>query len=372
MMQRLTPQLDDGEILASRIGPTYTYSLTKNRHHNVWKSAKLFELALRRVFTSVKSEDRLVTRTADQPLYRLPRNLPMCVYFVRLICRWPSKVLHEIFFPDHWFLLWNRSNSSGRQMNEFQEIPSPSDGQLADPCAVEWGEKIVVFVEHYVRARKRGQISIVEIPPLGQPSAPKCVLREEWHLSNPFVFEWNSHWWLIPESSSTRRVSLYVAENFPYNWKHQAVLIDGVNACDATLAEIDSKWWMWVSVTSENQDAWDEVNLYIADTPLGPWVEHPMNPVCQDVHCSRPAGRVFFENGYWIRPAQDCSNSYGGGLRFQRIVKLNETSYREVYAGEIQPDWRDDICGIHAWTRVRDVTLVDAKRKKLGFQPYLP
>ena len=183
----------------------------------------------------------------------------MCVYFVRLICRWPTKVLHEIFFPDHWFLLWNRSNTPTKRINEFQEIPSPSDGQLADPCAVEWDGKIVVFVEHYVTARRRGHISIVEIPPLGQPSTPKCVLSEEWHLSNPFVFEWDSQWWLIPESSSIGRVSLYVAKSFPYNWKHHDVLIDGVSACDATLAEINAKWWMWVSVSSENQDNWDEV-----------------------------------------------------------------------------------------------------------------
>jgi hypothetical protein len=287
---------------------------------------------------------------------------------VRLLGKWPLKVAEEVLFPDHWRINWQYNRSPIKVNNHYTSIPSPTDGFIADPCAVEWEDKTLVFCEHWIRKKARGQIDMFEVARDGAVSDPVCVLKEDWHLSYPFVFNWEGRWWMLPESSSKGQLNLYVAERFPTEWTCQETFLENVNGCDATLANIDGYWWMWVSTAPWYLDCWDEVRLFMSEKPVGPWIEHPMSPVVSNATCSRPAGRVFFYQGHWIRPAQDCSRGYGVGIRFQKITLLDQKSYAEETIGDAYPNSASEHMGIHTWSIIGDKVFFDSKRKVSRFK----
>ena len=74
------------------------------------------------------------------------------------------------------------------------------------------------------------------------------------------------------------------------------------------------------------------------------------------MRCARPAGRPFIDqSGSLIRPSQDCSDSYGRAIVFNRIEVLSETDYRETTIGRLGPDWRRANLGTHTYSRSDDL-----------------
>jgi hypothetical protein len=116
---------------------------------------------------------------------------------------------------------------------------------------------------------------------------------------------------------------------------------------------------MFVNVASEGGSSWDELHLYSADRPQGPWKAHPRNPVVSDVRSARPAGHLFEHGGRRYRPAQDCSLGYGTGLVIKRIDRINPREYAEVEASRIRPDWNRRVIGVHTLNRAGDLTVMD-------------
>src|SRR2546421_9920387 len=110
---------------------------------------------------------------------------------------------------------------------------------------------------------------------------------------------------MMPETRSNRTVELYRAREFPTQWEPAGVLLSDINAADATLAEIDGTWWLFVNVAVDGSGNSDELHLFSAATPLGPWTPHRSNPVKSDARSARPAGRLLFHGGAYYRPAQD-------------------------------------------------------------------
>jgi hypothetical protein len=155
---------------------------------------------------------------------------------------------------------------------------------------------------------------------------------------------------------------LYRSTSFPFEWELQKVLMADVRAKDATLAEINGKWWMFVSI-AENSIP-DELYVFYAETPLGPWTPHKRNPVKSDVRGSRPAGNLFQWNGSVYRPAQDSSGRYGYAISINRIVQLDEDVFREEEVSKILPDWNKRLLGTHTLSIANDLTIVDCLRKR--------
>jgi len=50
------------------------------------------------------------------------------------------------------------------------------------------------------------------------------------------------------------------------------------------------------------------------------------------------SGRPFMLDGRMFRPAQDCSETYGGAVNVMEIVELSPTVFREVHATRLEAD----------------------------------
>ena len=91
----------------------------------------------------------------------------------------------------------------------------------------------------------------------------------------------------------------------------------------------DQRWWLFCSEGSL------KLMAYHAQAPDGPWRPHWLNPLKIDVTSSRPAGPLFERDGMLLRPAQDCSGTYGAAVVLHRIVELTPDRFEEVRLGRI-------------------------------------
>ena len=128
------------------------------------------------------------------------------------------------------------------------------------------------------------------VPGSGSAGPPVPVLRADHHLSYPFVFAYDGEVYMIPETGEAAQIQLYRASSFPTEWELDRVLVDDIRAADATLLEAHGRWWMLASVGGYGTTLGDELHVFFAASPLGPWTPHPREPG-RLRHPRRPSGR---------------------------------------------------------------------------------
>jgi len=234
----------------------------------------------------------------------------------------------------------------------------PRECFWADPMPLHHEGRHLIFFEQLPYRGKRGVLLAQALHADGRPDgAPQPVLAADIHLSYPFVFRADGALFMVPETAAWRQVRLYRCAALPGQWELDSVLLEGVNAVDATLHRgTDGRWWMWVSVVEEGAERGEELHLYHAAELRGPWRAHAHNPLVSDIRCARPAGPLRQTAHGLLRPAQDSAAAYGDHLVWRRIDRLDEHGYAESTVGELRPRGR------RAWRRMHTVAQDGALR----------
>lgn len=153
----------------------------------------------------------------------------------------------------------------------------------------------------------------------------QIVLDEPFHLSYPYVFEWEGEIYLLPETSEASSVRLYRAREFPTSWVFVGNLMAGYHL-DPSVFRYAGKWWMFSTTTA----TYDVTRLYFSESLTGNWEEHPQSPIVwRDATKARPAGRVLVDNDRIIRFSQNDKYCYGASVRAFEVLTLSDTQYRE-------------------------------------------
>jgi hypothetical protein len=278
------------------------------------------------------------------------------------------RLLRFVFIPGWWHLAYRTrsetfvASSPVLRAGGFREVDCGTDRFWADPVAISVNGVDAVFFEECLYAEGRGVISCAIVDRDGSLGAAQRVLEKPYHLSYPFVFEHAGNVFMIPESAANRTVDLYRCTSFPFDWQWEATLLADIYATDATLHHDGRRWWMFMTVAEHGSYAWDELHIHFADAPQGPWQPHPRNPVKTDARTARPAGPLFMRDGRLIRPAQDCSVSYGGAINLCEVEVLTTTDFREHVVGCIPPDWVRGSDGLHAITSTDRIEVIDVRK----------
>jgi hypothetical protein len=371
ILQRLTESLDDGEVLYRSWGATNVLSVSRSRPQIYWKSAEFLARALRNAQLGIRqNREEQGPSPYGQRLYVAPTNRQMAAGAVKLAYRRTRAKLRSLSSIDQWFLAYRYTNGvseSNRAPDlspfRFSPIYPPKDRFWADPFLFRVSGATYVVFEDFSYATNRGVIAAFEMGPEGPKGKPEVVLGCDYHLSYPFVFWWRGSHFMIPETVDSRRVELYRLVKAPHEWTLEAVLLDGIALADCTLAEIDGRWWMFANTADEGASFWDELHLFHAPSPLGPWTPHRQNPVVSDVRSARPAGTLFERSGAWYRPSQDSAGGYGSSTNIQRIVRLSPLEYEETTVGRLTPGWQPGLTGVHTVNALGGLTLIDARRR---------
>ena len=202
---------------------------------------------------------------------------------------------------------------------------------VADPFMIEVYGLWYMFFEVMNSQSDKGEIALAVSANGLNWEYRQIVLAEPFHLSYPYVFEWQGAHYMIPETKQPCTVTLYKANPFPTHWSVVGRLIKGEGA-DSSIFHFEGKWWLFTCATPFQHDT---LRLYFADDLLGPWIEHPASPIVEGNHrIARPGGRVLALDGKAIRFAQDCYPIYGSEVRAFEISTLTPTDYREHEATE--------------------------------------
>ena len=354
---------DEEQILYHSSAPTLSrFSVGLSNNTRYWKTAAFVARMLKEI--RLGGGKKLFTFDHRYGgVTHLPDNVLMGRLFFRLSRRAAVRAIEKLTSFDQWILAYRF------ERGEFKYLMPPDGHFWADPFQIKVDDKYYIFFEDYVNSAGRAHISVVEVDQNGIVSGPTEVLKLDCHLSYPFVFEWQGDYYMIPETGERNVVELYRAQSFPFDWKPEKILLEARSPLDATLIETEGMWWMFVNIQEEGVAVnWDELHLYYAESPLGPWRPHARNPVVSNVKSARPAGRLFWSNNVLYRPSQDSSLRYGYATTISRVAHLSTTTYTETEVLKILPDWDTDIIGIHTLNLTDEMTVIDClmKRRRFG------
>ena len=294
--------------------------------------------------------------------YEAPSNILAAKSFFKIIVRLVKEFVYRFFYTNQWFLLFSLQKEVSYNFSEFVKLIPSKEKFWADPHVTWANGKYYIFVEEFTSAKNKGHISVMELDEFGNWTMPVKVLEKDYHLSYPFIFEWNDKFYMVPESQENGTIDLYECVDFPNKWNFKQCLMNNVSAVDTTLIHYSNKWWLFTAM-AENAAAIPNVELFLFysdDLFSGEWKAHPQNPIVSDVKRARPAGSLFVKNGRLFRPSQDCSKGYGYGFDLNEITILTESEYEERKTISIRPDWDKKVSATHTFANQGNLIVIDA------------
>lgn len=365
ILQVLSEDLDNGRVLRRARYATVPGSWSENRRRIYAKSSVLMLDALGELASTgsvTEESDSRPFGAFDRALKRAPSTAGAALNFAATglgVVRRSLQSRRE----ERWSLLVHRGELRGSSLRKFQEIQAPAGRYWADPFAVTSDGVTQLFFEDFDLRAGRGHIATGRLEKDGLHDVT-AIVRPDYHLSYPFVFEHSGALWMIPESFSAGRIEVWRCDEYPHRWSKSHDLMTDVSAVDTTLFHHYDRWWMFTNIDRSGfGDHGDELHLFRADDPLSTeWLPHPRNPISTDAYSARMAGAIIESDGLLLRPAQRGSARYGTGLHFLRIDELSPTSYRETLVETLLPNWDRDIVGVHHCHSSAGLVVMDALR----------
>jgi len=226
----------------------------------------------------------------------------------------------------------------------------------ADPFLFEKDGVVFAFYEVFDKVKQKGMIAYSKLDN-NKFTDMQIIIEDDTHLSYPFIFEENGKVYIMPESYGKNGVYVWEAVDFPNKWQLSYKLLDGHYA-DTTFANINGdRYYFTLDVNNKN---FENDSLFIFKDEGGKLVSHKCNPVIKDNSSARPAGKIFD----LIRPSQICTNGYGQGLNFNKIIDVEnykEECLKTITCCDIKLDKKGRYVGMHTYNRLNNIDIIDVK-----------
>lgn len=230
----------------------------------------------------------------------------------------------------------------------YKDVTDTKAEFIADPFIIKYNDKWYMFFEILDEIKNKGILGLAISDDGYSWKYERIILEEDFHLSYPYVFEYNNKIYMMPETGESGYIKLYEADEFPYKWKEVKNLIKGAY-WDASLLTYNDEWFIFAYT---NRPHINTLAIFYSDDLLGEWKEHPCSKsITNNPNITRPAGRIINNNGRLIRYSQDRSEYYGKLVRAIEILELSKSKYSEkeigIIAGDsqIKNSWNKD--GMH-------------------------
>jgi len=361
IIQRLSSELDGGDVLFRGSIPT-SPSYVLNAIRLYLKANVFMHDLLERVGETGALPDAYRKAPYAHPLYKTPALRDQIKYVSKKFAHSGNGFINKVRgkalrwgvayqFVDDWksAVLWRS-----------RVIKNPPNRYLADPFILYKNGSHVCLVEDYNASTNTGHITAFKIDREGYTELG-CALKEDFHMSYPFVFEESSELYMCPETQAAREIRLYKCVSYPLGWKLHRVLMKGVSAADTTLFKRDGKWWMLTNIdTSESGDHCSELHVFYSDD-LGSsnWTPHPMNPVIFDSTRARNGGLLFDHDGVYRVFQVQGFGVYGESMGIARITELTMTRYEEQVVYSITPSFFAGLIGTHTCSFAGGLLAID-------------
>lgn len=202
---------------------------------------------------------------------------------------------------------------------------------VADPFLCKDGPYWYLFFEVLNKSGWKGEIGLAVSTDGLQWKYEGIVLREDFHLSYPYVFHEEGYYYMLPEGRAGGALTLYVADQFPWRWRAQGEILQGEDIADASILRLDGTWWLFAACKTASGR---ELRLFSSADLGGAWQEHPKSPISPArPDTVRPGGRIITVGGRLLRFAQGSKPFYGTNVHAIEIRALSSSDYQEEYLG---------------------------------------
>lgn len=310
----------------------------------------------------------------QRPFVRQYVKIPdrICIKMKKII-----KKLSDFFVREEWNIAIRAISDKRLYHDEgtaapFYVIPNTFRYWCADPFIISVGETDYLFFEMFDRFRGRGVIGYRTIDENGKIGKMRQAYETDNHLSFPFVFEHGGDYYMMPESSYDKNLTLLKAKHFPDEWEVVKTWFSGDKVCDSVIFENKGKVYL-LTQPIEYPYTHAKLNMYVLNDES--WLAYDNNPIVNDSSCGRMAGAIIKDSGYLIRPGQDCK-TYGDAINFSKIDEIGNGSYFEHNYMRVTSDKitlnnsSKVIRGIHTYNASKRYEVVDTKvenKVKLGY-----
>ena len=298
------------------------------------------------------------------PMDRTPNVAKSIAYLCKLSARAASFRFREaVGLRERWGVAYAPSNWRDVKLAEGLKISNPPGRYLADPFLLNVGDETFCFVEDMFEKKERAVISVLQLGPNGYRYLGKAI-EEDFHLSFPYLFEYDGDLYMCPESHEAREIRIYKCTRFPLEWKLQSVCMTDVSAVDTMIFASGDRWWMLTNIDNASVGhSFSELHLFWAMDPLSAcWERHPRNPVVIDPEFARNAGLIH-EGGVTYRVSQARGfGVYGCSASFSAITTIDPLRYEEKLVRTIRPTHERGLTGIHHFSAAGGYAVWDQKR----------
>ncbi|MEE2877695.1 MAG: hypothetical protein VX593_01700, partial [Pseudomonadota bacterium] len=305
---------------------------------------------------------------------RAPSNLDLPVYLTRFAGNMAARLIEKAatkigLRPGMFFLKTSDATLSQADPSAMRAHPTPANEYYADPFLWDRDGETWCFFEVYDYTTGRGHISAGRFD-AGELVDVTSVLKTDYHLSFPFLFERDGELYMMPETCGANRIETWRCVEYPHRWEREATILDNVIAADSSLAQIGDDWWLFTNISNDPFGEMNsELHLYKVDGPgMTELTPHVLNPVVFDSRTARNGGRILERDGAYYRISQDNSHGrYGYGVNVMKIDHISLDDYRETMVRKIEPDFEPGAIGCHHLDSRGDMVVMDVRRRVGGF-----
>lgn len=243
----------------------------------------------------------------------------------------------------------------------FTLFPHSDEYWYADPLIFNYNGQEAVFIECLNRRTGRGAIGVAEIIE-GETPEVQIIVEENFHMSFPYIFEWNDELYMIPETEMNNSLLLYSCEQFPYKWKKVGEYLPGYKIVDSIAEKItENKVYFLASEYKKENDFYTRFCRYemYLDDKRRVQIEYKGQISEEYTLDSRMAGPLINNN---LLPVQrSTSGIYGYSVEFKKWDngEIREC-IKEVLPSEIRLS-KNKIkpIGIHTYSKSEKYEVID-------------
>jgi hypothetical protein len=363
IIQRLTEELDGGDVLFRGHFQTEPYFLlnhaellTKSNHY---LKSLIEKIALRR-----QLPDILPSVPYSSRLFRQPTFIEALIYLAGSAHLITKRVARRVLrIHSTWTVAYVRSDWKTSVLWRGKTLPNLPSHFCADPFVISRNNKDYCFVEDYDYLCERGRITVYELTE-SEASLIGVALEEPFHLSFPYIFEYEGNLFMCPETSQNCDIRIYRCVEFPTKWILEKIIIKDISAADNIILEKGGKWWLLTNTNPMNsKDCGDhnsELSIFCATTPLADqWTPHALNPILVDAGRARNAGLLKDGDVYYRVSQGQGFGIYGRRAFINKIIELDDSSYVESMLCEIAPAFDQRVAGVHHFHSNGKLTVFD-------------
>lgn len=267
-----------------------------------------------------------------------------------------SKLLKKLFLETtDWNVAWKKEND-----NIYTLINNPDGYWLADSLIFSCDEGTFLFVEAFDKFEKIGKLAVLKYN--GKEFIDfQLILEKDYHLSYPYVFEYNKQYYMIPETSGNNCIELYVSEKFPSKWKKIKTIFEG-KFVDTSVYNLGKEKFVLYSYDIENKKLMKAI-LNMDDFSIDN-IEY-----ISDINNGlRAGGNIFIQDGIKVRALQNNEYFYGQKLN---VVDDDNNIIFKIEPKNVLTNDKKNYKRLHTYSKSGEFEAIDLSNYKFNLLKFL-